>query len=64
MLQMVALVLVIAVVLALSSLPVMWLWNWLAPDIFGLPTIGYLHAMGLLVLTNMLCGAGIIRPSK
>ena len=35
----------------------MWLWNWLMPDIFGLPTIGYFQAGGLLVLSSMLFGS-------
>lgn len=36
----------------LFALPVMWLWNWLMPVIFGLKTIGLLQAWGL----NVLCG--------
>ena len=29
----------------------MWLWNWLMPDIFGLKTIDYWQAWGLLLLS-------------
>lgn len=36
----------------LFSLPVMWLWNWLMPVIFGLKTITMWQAWGL----NVLCG--------
>lgn len=36
----------------LFSLPVFWLWNWLCPALFGLPTITVWQAWGLL----MLCG--------
>ena len=32
----------------------MWLWNWLMPDIFGLPEIGYWQAVGLFVLAHLL----------
>ena len=32
--------------------PVMLLWNWLCPVLFGLPVIGYWQAWGL----NLLCG--------
>lgn len=36
----------------LLTLPVMWLWNWLMPLIFGLIKINFWQAFGL----NMLCG--------
>ncbi|HVC28357.1 MAG TPA: hypothetical protein VNF48_02305 [Gammaproteobacteria bacterium] len=35
---------------------VMALWNWLMPAIFGLKTIGYLQAFGLLILSWILFG--------
>jgi len=35
---------------------VMWLWNWLMPEIFGLAAIGYWQAVGILVLAKMLFG--------
>ena len=35
---------------------IMWLWNWLLPEIFGLTTIGYWQAVGLLILAKMLFG--------
>ena len=37
---------------------VMWLWNWLMPVVFGLPTIGYWQAWGLLLLAHILLGGG------
>jgi len=36
------------------GLIVMLLWNWLAPAIFGLPSIGYLQGWGLVVLSGLL----------
>jgi len=33
---------------------VMWLWNWLMPDIFGLSTITFWQAWGLIVLAHIL----------
>ena len=36
----------------LFSLPVMWLWDWLMPEIFGLKEITWLQAWGI----NILCG--------
>ena len=34
----------------------MYLWNWLMPAIFGLKTIGYWQAFGLLLLSWLLFG--------
>ena len=34
--------------LAVVSLPVWFMWNWLIPTIFGLPYIDYLEALGLI----------------
>jgi hypothetical protein len=36
------------------GLPVMWLWNWLMPSIFNLPTITFIQAIGLNLLTSIL----------
>jgi len=33
---------------------VMWLWNWLMPDVFGLGTITFWQAWGLVVLSHIL----------
>lgn len=35
---------------------VMLLWNWLLPELFGLPTISFWQAAGLLVLCKILFG--------
>lgn len=34
------------------------LWNWLMPDIFGLPQITYWQAWGLVILGHILTGGG------
>lgn len=49
----------IAVLLALaaafvSSLPVMWLWNAVAPDVFGLKPLTWLQALWLGLLCSLL----------
>ena len=50
---------VIVIVFAfLVGYVVMWLWNWLMPTIFGLTTITYWQAVGLLVLAKFLFGIG------
>ena len=38
--------------------PMMWLWNWLMPELFGLPQITFLQAVGLNILTSI-----IFRPN-
>ena len=40
--------------LALFGLVVMLLWNWLMPDLFGLKTVSYWQAWGLLILSAIL----------
>lgn len=47
-------VIMLFVVAALMSLPVMLLWDWLMPGIFGLRTITWFEAWGLLFLCGML----------
>lgn len=49
------LTLVIAIALSLLyGIAVMALWNFVAPDLFGLPRIAYWHGLCLFVLTNLL----------
>ena len=36
------------------ALPVMWLWDWLMPTIFGLKEITLLQAWGLMALCGLL----------
>ena len=38
----------------LASIPVALLWNWLVPEIFNLPEIGFLQAFGLMLLVGLL----------
>jgi hypothetical protein len=35
---------------------VMYLWNWLVPDLFGGRTIGYWQAWGIIILSKILFG--------
>jgi hypothetical protein len=35
---------------------VMALWNWLLPELFGIREIGYVQAMGVLLLSKILFG--------
>jgi len=43
----------VLVVVSAVSLVVMFLWNWLVPDLFSGPTITFLQAVGLLVLSKI-----------
>lgn len=47
-------VLIVIIVGILLALPVMLLWNWVIPDIFGLPMIDFWHALGLSLLSSCL----------
>ena len=38
----------------LINFPVMWLWNWLMPTIFHLPSLTYWQMYGLTVLISLL----------
>jgi hypothetical protein len=44
--------------LALCGAVTMWLWNWLMPEIFRLPAIGFWQAIGILVLAQILFKGG------
>ena len=41
------------------ALPVMWLWNWLMPRIFGLTQIDIFQAMGLNFLSGILLKSNV-----
>lgn len=42
----------------------MWLWNWIAVSLFGLPVIGYWQAFGLQWLCHILFGHTVTVRSK
>ncbi|MEO1416980.1 MAG: hypothetical protein AAFW00_16965 [Bacteroidota bacterium] len=39
-----------------SALILMWLWNWLVPDLFNGPAIGYLQALVMMVIARLISG--------
>lgn len=49
-------ILVVIVALLVFGFATMHLWNWLMPAIFGLRTITFLQALGLVVLGKILFG--------
>lgn len=44
----------IAIAIVLLGYPLMLLWNWLMPNIFGLPEITFWQAIGLNLLSTIL----------
>lgn len=46
----------VALAATVLSLVVKSLWNWLIPGLFGLHRIGFLQALGLLLLSKILFG--------
>lgn len=57
-------VLGILALLFLGPAITMWLWNWIAVDLFGAPTIGYWTAFGLQWLCRILFGRTVTVRSK
>ena len=49
-----AALLILVVVTAILGFPLMLLWNWLIPTIFGLPYITFWQALGLNILSTIL----------
>jgi len=45
-----------AVFILIGGEVVKWLWNWLAPPLFGLPFISFWQALALLALCRILFG--------
>jgi hypothetical protein len=48
----------IAIIVVLLGYPVMLLWNWLMPELFGLSEVTFWQAIGLNILCTIL-----FRPS-
>lgn len=44
----------VVVLAAICAIPVLFLWNWLMPDIFGLARVNYLQIGGLLLLLGLI----------
>ena len=48
----------------LFGLIVMWLWNWIMPDVFGLKELTYWQAWGIVLLAHILFKAGGHKDSR
>ena len=54
----------VAIVALVVAFPIMLLWNWLMPVIFGLTTINIWQAIGLGLLSGMLFKSTSFKGSK
>ena len=55
---------IVVIISVLSALPVMLLWNWLMPEIFGLVQIDFWQALGLTMLCSLLFKSSHTSSSK
>lgn len=58
---------IVAILFAVTSVfafPFMWLWNYLMPDIFGLPELAYWKAYWLMIFVGFFFVPGACRGSK
>jgi len=59
----IAVIIGVVIMALIYALPVMWLWNWLCPDIFGLTELSFLQALGLSLLSGILFKSNISNSS-
>ena len=50
-------IMAVLIALALRSLGVMILWNWVGVEVMSLPEISFFEAMGLFLLASFLIGS-------
>ena len=56
--KVIMMVIIFSALFLLAIYVLMRLWNWLMPDLFGLATINYWQALGIMVLAKLLFGFG------
>lgn len=54
----------LCLVCLILGLPLMLLWNWLMPIVFGLPTLTFWQAVGMNFLASILFGKTSTSTSK
>lgn len=52
--KIIKIILKVTLILVISTLLIMLLWNWLIPDIFKGPQVTFIQAAGLLLLSKLL----------
>lgn len=58
-----AIILAWAIIAIVIGFPIKWLWNWLMPNLFGLPEISFWMALGIALLISTLFG-GVVKINK
>ncbi|MBO0331095.1 hypothetical protein [[Muricauda] lutisoli] len=56
--KVIAMVILGLLIFLLANYLLMRLWNWLMPDLFGVGTVTYWQALGILILAKLLFGFG------
>lgn len=56
--KVIAMVILAGALFFLANYVLMRLWNWLMPDLFGLATITFWQALGILVMAKIIFGFG------
>ena len=59
-----AVIVLVIIIPVLMTLPLMWLWNWLMPQLFGLKELGFWQALGLACLSSILFKGGSASSKK
>ncbi len=49
-------VILVVSIIIVFTIPLFYLWNWLMPDLFGLPIITFWEAIGIHFLSGILFG--------
>ena len=48
----------------LMAWPLMWIWNWMMPDLFGMPTLTYWQAFWGSFMAKLIFPSGSYSSSK
>lgn len=56
--KVIAMIVLAGILFLLANYVLMRLWNWLMPDIFGLATITFWQAFGILIMAKIIFGFG------
>lgn len=52
------------IIILIVTLPTMWLWNSICPQMFGLPEITFWQTLGLMILCRLLFAFAVPIPQK
>ena len=52
------------IMLFVFAVPAMYLWNWLMPLIFNLPTVNFWQTVGFMLLLNLMIPNNVVTTTK